>query len=99
MFNLETYNNQIEALCREYNVESLYVFGSAATNSMHTNSDIDLLVRFKEIELAKYFENYMGLKSQLKSLFNKEVDLIEEQTLKNPILLRSINQSKELLYG
>jgi len=57
------------------------------------------LVRFKPIELAEYFENYMNFKESLKNLLGREVDLLEEQTLKNPILIKSINQSKELVYG
>jgi len=35
----------------------------------------------------------------LKNIFKKEIDLIEEQTLKNPILIKSINDNKELIYG
>ena len=38
-------------------------------------------------------------KANLKKLFNREIDLVEEQTLKNPILIKSINQSKQLIYG
>lgn len=41
----------------------------------------------------------MNLKENLKELFGREVDLLEEQTLKNPILIKSINKSKELIYG
>ena len=41
----------------------------------------------------------MNFKEKLESLFGREVDLLEEQTLKNPILIESINKSKELVYG
>jgi predicted nucleotidyltransferase len=41
----------------------------------------------------------MNFKSNLENLFGREVDLVEEQTLKNPILINSINKSKELVYG
>jgi hypothetical protein len=51
------------------------------------------------MDLAKYFQNYMELKENLESLFGRKVDLLEEQTLKNPILIKSINKSKELIYG
>lgn len=49
--------------------------------------------------MSQYFENYMNLKENLKKLFGRKVDLLEEQTLKNPILIKSINKSKELIYG
>jgi hypothetical protein len=35
----------------------------------------------------------------LKSLYGREIDLLEEQALKNPILIQSINRSKQLVYG
>ena len=41
----------------------------------------------------------MFLKQELKTLFNREIDLLEEQTLKNPILINSINKNKALIYG
>jgi predicted nucleotidyltransferase len=91
--------NKINKLCVTHSVEKLYVFGSATNNTYTSESDIDLLVKFKNIELKKYFLNYMELKQKLKVLFKRDIDLIEEQTLKNPILIKSINKSKELIYG
>jgi predicted nucleotidyltransferase len=41
----------------------------------------------------------MNFKENLRKLLGREIDLLEEQTLKNPILIRSINNSKELIYG
>jgi len=89
----------IKDLCKKHNVSSLYLFGSAAENTLNKNSDIDFLVTFLPINLADYFSNYTSFKNSLKKLFNREIDLVEEQTLKNPILINSINQSKELIYG
>ncbi len=89
----------LKILCNNYNVEKMYLFGSALTSNFTEESDIDFLVKFKPIELSKYFENYIGFKENLQSLFGREVDLLEEQTLRNPILIRSINKSKELIYG
>ena len=54
---------------------------------------------FKSIELSKYFDNYIDFKENLEKLFGRKVDLVEEQTLRNPILINSINKFKELIYG
>lgn len=89
----------VKKLCAIYNVEKMYLFGSALNPNFNKDSDIDFLVRFKEIELTKYFDNYMEFKEKLEQLFKRQVDLVEEQTLKNPILIQSINNSKELIYG
>lgn len=96
---IEPYRAQIQAECEKHNVKSLYVFGSASTGTMNENSDVDLLVSFKRFDISKYFENYMSLKESLKELLGREVDLLEEQTLKNPFLIRSINRNKSLIYG
>jgi predicted nucleotidyltransferase len=76
----------------------MYLFGSALTSDFNENSDFDFLVKFKKIELSEYFDNYMNFKENLRKLLGREIDLLEEQTLKNPILIRSINNSKELVY-
>jgi len=99
MLIIEQNINKIRALCKIHNVETLYLFGSATNENFSQESDIDFLVRFKKFDLAKYFENYITLKENLKNIFKKEIDLIEEQTLKNPILIKSINDNKELIYG
>ncbi len=77
----------------------MYVFGSVLTNHFNANSDVDLLVKFNDFDLTKYFINYTNLKESLENILHKKVDLIEEQTLKNPILIRSINNNKQLIYG
>lgn len=86
-------------ICATHNVEKMYLFGSALTSNFNSKSDIDFLVKFKSIDLAKYFDNYINFKEKLSDLFGHDVDLIEEQSLKNPILINSINRTKELVYG
>jgi predicted nucleotidyltransferase len=89
----------LKRLCLLYHVDKMYLFGSALNSNFKEESDIDLLVKFKPFELTTYFDNYLLLKEQWEVLFGREVDLVEEQTLKNPILIDSINRSKKLLYG
>jgi predicted nucleotidyltransferase len=89
----------LKRLCTMYNVEKMYLFGSVLNSNFNNESDIDILVKFKSIELSKYFDNYMDFKENLEKLFGRKVDIVEEQTLRNPILINSINKSKELIYG
>ena len=96
---LENHITTVNRLCEEHHVDKMYLFGSALKDTFSDKSDIDFLVRFKPIDLADYFENYMSFKEDLKKLLGREIDLLEEQTLKNPILIKSINRSKELVYG
>ena len=41
----------------------------------------------------------MDLKEKLEKLLSRKIDLVEKQTLKNPILKRSVDRNKVLLYG
>lgn len=99
MKNINYNIDHLNKLCVKYNVEKMYFFGSVLNSKFNENSDVDLLVKFREMELAAYFDNYINFKEQLAELFGREVDLLEEQTLRNPVLIKSINNSKELVYG
>lgn len=96
---IENHLESLKKLCSNYNVDKMYLFGSALRPDFDKESDIDFLVKFKPFEISKYFDNYLILKENLESLFGRKVDLLEEQTLKNPILIKSINKSKKLVYG
>jgi len=89
----------LQKLCNQHHVDTMYLFGSAVKDSLGAESDIDFLVKFKPIDLVGYFDNYINFKQSLKKLLGREIDLVEEQTLKNPILINSINKNKELVYG
>ena len=60
-FNIENLNK----LCINYNVEKMYLFGSVLNSKFNEKSDVDLLVKFKEIELAEYFDNNINFKEKL----------------------------------
>lgn len=96
---IEKHKGQLNKLCELHQVDKMYLFGSALRPDFEKHSDIDFLVKFKPIDLAEYFDNYMGFKENLKNLLGREIDLLEEQTLKNPILIKSIDESKQLIYG
>jgi len=91
--------NSISALCQIHKVDRLFVFGSILSDKFHAESDIDFLVKFGDIALYCYFDNYMEFKESLEKLLQRPVDLVEEQTIKNPILKKSIDRNKKLIYG
>ena len=90
---------ELQELCKAHNVESFYLVGSASRDEMKSNSDLDFLVRFSSnIQVLDYFDNYLDLLLKLKELFQKNVDLISEKSLRNPILIKSLNDSKIAIY-
>jgi predicted nucleotidyltransferase len=91
--------NQVSKLLEQHHVDNMYLFGSVLTDNFLPTSDIDFLVNFGQVKLEDYFDNYIGLKSSLEHFFNRSVDLVEEKTVKNPVLRRSIDRNKKLIYG
>lgn len=96
---LELYIEQIKALCRKYRVKTLSVFGSVLTPRFNQHSDVDLVVDFNDIDPADYADNYLSLKRELENLFQREVDLIEGNGIKNSIFRNNVNRTKQVIYG
>ena len=87
--------DEIKNLFKKYEVKEAYLIGSAAKNTLNKDSDIDFLVNFSDkSDFEKYGNNYFDLLYALQDLLKKEVDLVAEETLTNPYLIESINQSK-----
>jgi predicted nucleotidyltransferase len=90
--------DKIFELCEKHKVKELYLFGSILTDKFQDSSDIDVLVNFNQMDLMDYFDNYMDLKEHLEHLFNRTVDLVENQAIKNPIFRRIVEREKLLVY-
>jgi predicted nucleotidyltransferase len=86
---------EIKTLLQKHEVESAYLFGSAAKETATEQSDVDFLIRFKSgLDYKTYGDNYFKLLYSLQELLNKDVDLVAEETLSNPYFIESINRSK-----
>lgn len=96
---IESKKDKLFELCVKHKVKELYLFGSALTDKFHDKSDIDILVQFHQMDLLDYFDNYMDLKEHLEQLFNRSVDLVENQAIRNPIFRRVVDREKQLIYG
>lgn len=73
----------------------MYLFGSILTDKFNDTSDIDMLIQFSQIDVLTYFDNYMDLKDALENLFQRDVDLVEIQAIRNPIFRQVIEREKK----
>lgn len=96
---IENHNKDIQNLCKEHKVKSLYAFGSVLTDKFNSESDVDFIVDFQQLDVLDYGDNYYNLKFSLENILKRNVDLLEEKALKNPYFRRTINQHKKLIYG
>jgi predicted nucleotidyltransferase len=97
---IEQYRQELEALCHEYGVERLALFGSAATGGFRANSsDLDFLVEFRAPLASGYANRYFGLLEGLQNIFKRPVDLVVESAIRNPYFREAVDQNKALLYA
>jgi predicted nucleotidyltransferase len=89
----------ISELCIAHNVRTLYVFGSVCTDKFNEHSDIDILVSFKELSVAKYTDSYFALHDDLEKLLGRKIDLVTENSLSNPYFIQRVEETKQLLYA
>lgn len=91
--------SELIALCQEYKVKSMYVFGSVCTDKFTDQSDIDFLIAFDNVSLDDYADYYFDLLYKLQNLLGREIDLVTESSLSNPYFIQSLDKTKELLYA
>lgn len=99
MKELFKYKNDIERLCKIYNVKSLYAFGSVLSDKFNVKSDVDFIVDFDFPEISQYADNYYGLKFSLEDILKRPIDLLEEKAIKNPYFIQSIENKRQLIYA
>jgi predicted nucleotidyltransferase len=98
MNTLSAYKNEINALCESHSVKKLYAFGSVLSSNFNSNSDIDLIVDFKDLDIKDYADNYFDLKFSLQNILNRSVDLLELHAVKNPYFKQALDKTKVLVY-
>jgi len=96
---LDQYSVEINKLCLQNKVKSLFVFGSVLTDRFTEKSDIDLVVDIDSIDPFDYAESYFNLKFALQDLFRRPIDLLENKALHNPYILQNIDRTKSLVYA
>lgn len=87
------------ALCKSRQVASVFAFGSTVNGKFNTDtSDVDLLVQLNINDPIEYGETLLALWDELEFFFKRKVDLLTEDSIKNPYLKKSIDDSKVLIY-
>jgi hypothetical protein len=86
------------AFCRNWKVRELSVFGSLARQDFHSNSDADLLVTFESDAPWSLFD-FVTMRDELVEIVGRDVDLIEEDSLRNPFLRHAVLRDKRVIYA
>lgn len=90
--------NEIATFCQRWKVVEFALFGSVLRDDFKTDSDIDVLVTFeKENEISLF--DIAQMQIELKGLFNRQVDILEKDALRNPFRKRHILANSQVSYA
>jgi predicted nucleotidyltransferase len=88
---------QLEVILKESGVRQAWLFGSILRQDFSANSDVDVLVCFKEGACKDYF-TFLNLQHKLEDFIGRPVDLVEERLLENPIRRKEILAHRMEIY-
>ena len=89
----------IERLCARRHVQSLALFGSAASGVHHPGtSDFDFVVEFGALPPGAYADSYFGLLEDLERLLGGPVELVVGSAIRNPFFRRSVKRTSTPIY-
>ncbi len=90
----------IRALCREYGVARLELFGSAATDAFDPErSDVDFLVEYPPgYDFGPWLARHQDLEANLAALLRREVDLIMVSALRKERFRREADKTRTVVY-
>lgn len=88
----------IQAICQQFGVARLELFGSAAREDFDPEtSDVDVIVDFLDYGLG-VSDRYFGLVDALEELLGRPVQAGFARTLKNPYIIAAIKDDRVTLY-
>lgn len=97
---LESRRDAVAALCRQFGVASLEVFGSAVTGPFDpSRSDYDFIVRFQPRPDVTMARRFLAFNQALESLLGRPVDLMTDHPIDNPYLRQAIAATRTPLYA
>jgi len=96
---IDQHINQIVLLCEINKVRTLFAFGSVTTEKFSSDSDIDLIVDIEDNDPISYSEKYFNLKFQLEDILKRQIDLLEQKSIRNRFLMSEIERTKVQIYG
>ncbi|SHI85634.1 hypothetical protein SAMN02745146_1710 [Hymenobacter daecheongensis DSM 21074] len=99
MAHLRIPQQPLTQLCRRFGVQQLHLFGSALTEAFDpATSDVDVLVTLLPAPPVEQGEALLQLWEALENLFQRKVDLLTPDSLRNPYLKAEIERTKQLVY-
>ena len=88
--------NKISNFLKNQPIDKAWIFGSFSRDEETADSDIDLMVKFTDLDKITLFI-YMQLKYELETITGRKIDLVEEGQLKE-FAIENFNKDNKLIY-
>ena len=96
------HRDAIARVCREYGVERVEVFGSAADGRFDpARSDFDFIVSLLPSApglQGPLGRRFVGFGDAMEALLGRPVDLLTDKSIRNPYLRRTVDASRRVVY-
>jgi uncharacterized protein len=98
---IEEHKEELIALCREFGVAKLEVFGSVMTPEFDPDrSDVDFLVTYPpDYDFGAWAGRLQDLEARLAEVLQRPVDLVIARDFRNPYFARTVEQTRRLVYA
>lgn len=101
MTNIDLPMDAIQQFCQQWDIIEMALFGSVVRDDFNDDSDIDVLVRFREGIKHTLFD-LVEMEAALKNIFGRDVDLLSRRGVEdspNYIRRRAILDSAQVIYA
>jgi len=88
---------KIATFCQRWKIVEFGLFGSVLRDDFETSSDIDVLVSFASDAQTSLFD-LAQMQIELTGLFERPVDILEKEGLRNPFRKREILKTVKVIY-
>lgn len=89
---------EIAAFCQRWKVVEFALFGSVLRTDYTPESDVDVLVTFAAGAEISLFD-MAQMQIELEGIFNRPVDILEKDALRNPYRKREILGKAQVVYA
>ena len=95
--NIEFDDEAVTDFCRRRKIVEMSLFGSVLRDDFGPESDVDILVSLRKDTGLSTFD-FIAIRDELSAMIGRNVDLVDEDGLRNPYRRREILRTRRVIY-
>ncbi len=91
--------DEIGALCRQFSVRRLDLFGSVAAGAFDpATSDLDFVATFADTQTPGYADRFLNFADALEALFGRPVEVVIDRSIRNAHFRQAVEATHQSVY-